>query len=83
MPARKAGYEPQRKPISPPLAVTLSRAIGQARAERGTHARQLALFFPDGRTEYWLTVMTFETRTRDGDSRHATVTLAAADSGSA
>ena len=65
--------------------------------------RQLAIFFPERRTEYWLTTKTFEvgqeftrggkrwvvesittpsgfvTRTREGDSRHATVTLKVAD----
>lgn len=63
--------------------------------------RQLAILFPNGTTEYWLTARTFEagdtvtrngtrwivtsiptpagvqTRTVDGDHRHATVTLRA------
>jgi hypothetical protein len=61
--------------------------------------RQLAIFFADGRTEYWLTALVFEvgdkishggrswvvtsiatpegyeTRTADGDGRHATITV--------
>jgi hypothetical protein len=45
---------------SPPFAVTHPEPSRQVGAERGVFMpRQLTIFFPDGRTEYWLTARVF------------------------